>query len=335
MRRILSLLLCAALLCAALASCGKDGSTKEESESALAICGYKVPYEMLRYAAINALRDKKAAGLTVPEGFFDTDEGKKLNTELLDEALAALCITYGVFGMARDRGIDPNGEAIGELVEAKLLEKTAGYASDKERDEALAESGMNLSVLRTLVRYEAVYNEIYDDMKEKGDIVTDSAALDAIFKSDEFIAVKVLCFSTERHTIEECRALAATAAGELARGADFDEYVDAHGEMLDMFKNRDGLYVCRGIWREELENAAFALAVGEMSEPIESPDGVRIMLRCEKSDEYIAGHSDTLTDTYEEGVFRRAVEAAVDKATDSAELPEGFYDRSVFDMKVG
>ena len=325
----------AALLASALSSCGKDKSTKEESETALTVCGYDVPYEMLRYTALNALRDKKAAGLSIPEGFIESDEGKKLNRELLDEALAALCITYGIFGMAKDRGIDPFGEAIGELVEAKLMEKTAAYASDEERNAALAEAGMNLSVLRTLVRYEAVYNEVFDDMKQKGDIATDKAELEGIFKSDDFIAVKVLCFSTERHTIEECRSLADTAAAELEGGADFDEYVDAHGEMLDMFKNRDGLYVCRGVWREEIENAAFALAVGEMSEPVESPDGVRLLLRCEKSDDYIAEHFDSLADTYEEGVFRRAVEAAVDTATASVELTEGFYDRNVFEMKVG
>ena len=334
MKRILSFLICAAALLA-LCACSGDGSTKEERETALTICGYDVPYEMLRYAALNALKDKKDAGLTVPEGYIGTEEGKEMNRELLDEALAALCITYGAFGMARDRGIDPFGDAIGELVEANLQEKVAAYSSEEELKSALAESGMNKSVLRTLLRYEAVYTEVFDDMKGKGDIATDRAELEKIFAGEDFIAVKVLCFSTERHTIEECRSLAEDAKAALAGGADFDEYVDGHGEMLEMFKNRDGLYVCRGIWRSEIEDAAFALGIGETSEPVESPDGVRILLRCEKTDEYLENNFDTLKDTYEEGVFRRAVEDAVDKATASVSLPEGFYDRSVFDMKVG
>lgn len=335
MKKTLSFILCVSLIAAALCACSGDKSTKEERETALTVCGYDVPYEMLRYAALNALNDQKSAGLSVPEGYIGTEEGKEKNRELLDEALAALCITYGVFGMAKDRGIDPFGDAMNDLVEANMQEKVAAYTSDEELTAALAKSGMNRSVLRTLLRYEAVYTEIFDDMKEKGDIATAKDELQKIFEGDDFIAVKVLCFSTERHTIEECRALAAGAVEALDAGADFDEYVDEHGEMLEMFKNRDGLYVCRGVWRKELEDAAFALSTGERSEPIESPDGVRIMLRAEKSAEYIEENFDSLTDTYEEGVFRRAVEAAVDKASASVSVPGDFYDRSVFDMKVG
>lgn len=334
MNKILSVFLCAAIILS-FAACSKLGSTREEKATALTVCGFDVPYEMLRYAALNALNDKKTAGLVLTEGFEETEEGKKLNRELLDEALAALCITYGVFGMGSERGIDPFGDAIDALVEANLAEKTAAYESESELKKALADAGMNLSVLRELIRYEAVYNEIFDDMKEKGEILTDEEDLLAVFESDAFIAVKVLCFSTERHSIEECRALAEKAGKELKDGADFDEYVDAHGEMLEMFKNRDGLYVCKGIWQKALEDAAFALDIGDISDPVETSDGVRIMTRCEKSDEYIEKNTGSLTDTYEEGVFRRAIEEAVDKATASAVVPEDFYDRSVFEMKVG
>ena len=336
MKRILSFILCAAILSTALSACSGDGSTREERATALTICGFDVPYEMLRYTAINALRDRRDAGLVVPEGFIDTEEGKKINRELLDDALAALCITYGVFGLAKERGIDPFGDSIDDLVEVRFEEKTAAYTSDEELTDALAASGMNRSVLRTLVRYETVYTELFEDLKAKGDIETNKAELEKIFASDDFICVKVLRFSTERHTIEECRALAEKAVEDLhGDTADFDEYVDDHGEMVDMFKNRDGLYVCRGIWHEELEDAAFALSPGEISAPVEFSGGVDIMLRCEKSDEYLREHFTDLVGVYEEGTFRRAIEGAVDSAANSAELPGNFYDRSVFDMKVG
>ena len=334
MRKILAVALCAIMLAALLGSCGANlESTAEEKATALRIAGFDVPYEMLRYAAMNELSDYRAKNTSaVIEG---NDALANLNRELLDGAVDALCVTYGCLALAKERGIDPYGdEAIGALVDSSLLEKSAAYASDSEFKKSLAESGMTKNVLRTLLLYEALYAEIYDDMLKKSDIVTDSDELRSIFAGDDFICVKVLCFSTERHTIDQCRELAAEAEAELKAGADFGEYVDSHGEMLEMFKNTDGLYVCRGIWREEIEDAAFALGVGEMSGPIESSDGVRILLRCEKSQKYLDDNFDSLRDTYKEGVFRVAMEKAVKAAADSVELPGGFYDRSVFAMKI-
>lgn len=327
MKRILSVLL-SMLTVLSLFSCTSLESTKEEKESALTICGMDVPYEMLRYAAMNALFDRQSVNSALTSS-------QDINRELLDEAVQALCATYGCFSFAKERGIDPFSEAIDSMVASTLDEKTAGYGSDRELKKALAESAMNREVLSTLIRYELVYSEIFEDMVKKGDIVTDKDKLSGIFAGDGFIRVKVLCFSTQRHTIEECRALAAEAEKALKAGADFGEYTDEHGEMLEMFKNTDGIYICRGIWREEVENAAFALGVGEMSAPIESPDGVRILLREEKSADYLEANFDSLTDTYEEGVFRIAMEDAVERAASDVVLPDGFYERSVFDMKVG
>lgn len=328
MKKILSVLLAAALAFA-LVSCTSLESTESEKEIALSICGIDVPYEMLRYTAMNALSHSK---ISLAES---DSSGGDLNKKLLDEAVQALCVTYSCFVFAKDRGLDPFSEVVDSIVSNTLDEKTAEYDSDRELKKALAEAGMNREVLRTLLRYEVVYNEIFEDMIKKGDIVTDQDTLRDIFESDEFIRVKVLCFSTQRHSIEECRELAATAEEALRDGASFDDYVDAHGEMLEMFKNTDGLYICRGIWHEEVENAAFALAAGGMSAPIESSDGVRILLREEKSSDYLEAHFDTLRDTYEEGTFRIAMEKAVEKAKAGVVLPDGFYDRSVFDMKVG
>ena len=333
MKKLLAFVLAAILLTSVLSSCTSLESTKEEAATALRISGFDVPYEMLRYTAMNALADRRKSDF--PDGIStETDEGKELNREILDEAVDALCVTYGCFALARDRGIDPFGEAIGALADSTLKSKAAAYSSDSEFKEALAASGMNRSVLRVLILYETVYAEVFEDMIKKGDVVTDKDELRSIFESDEFASVKVLYFSTERHSIDECRALAENAASALAAGADFDEYVNEHGEMLEMFKNTDGLYVCHGIWKEELENAAFALAIGEISPPIETEDGVRILMRCGKTEKYIDENFDSLRETYEEGVFGSAMENAVKAASEKVELPDDFYDRSVFDMKM-
>ena len=331
MKRLLALALAAILF--TFCSCGTSlESTAEEKATALRIAGFDVSYEMLRYAAMNALSDYR---LKHYDAVIDGNDGlEKLNRELLDDAVDALCTTYGCLALARERGIDPFDETIAAIVDSTLLEKEAGYSSDGDFKASLTKSGMTKNVLRTLLLYEALYVEIYDDMLKKGDIISDDEALRDLFAGDDFICVKVLCFSTERHTIEECEELAAKAEEELDAGADFDKYVDRNGEMLEMFKNTDGLYVCRGIWREEIEDAAFALEIGERSEPVVSPDGVRILLRCEKSDEYLAENFESLKSTYKEGVFRLAMEKAVQSASEQVELPADFYKRSVFEMKI-
>ena len=126
-------------------------------------------------------------------------------------------------------------------------------------------------------------------MLNSGEIVTDREKLREIYFSDEFIRIKELMFSVQKHSARECRALADEAEEALRAGADFDSYVNKNGESLFMFKNSDGYYITRGIWDIALEDAAFSLGIGEISGENES----------------------TLFDTYREGVFRRKIEDAV------------------------
>lgn len=119
-KRILSTIL-AMLLVLSLFSCTSLESTKEETETALTICGMDVPYEMLRYAAMNTLFDRRSSGNTV-----GTDQD--INRELLDEAVRVLCVTYGCFNFAKERGIDPFSEAIDSMVASTLDEKTDATA---------------------------------------------------------------------------------------------------------------------------------------------------------------------------------------------------------------
>lgn len=337
MRRVTSIFLVFSLIICALGlfSCkdGSTGSTKEDTQTVLRINGIDVSYEMLRYAAMNVLNDRLSRGYSVPDG--TGDDVREQNAGILAEATDALCVTYGAFALAQKYGIDPFGESVTALAESKLAEKAAEYDGDEAFRDGLAASFMTRNVLLDLLRYEAVYSEIFEKMLSDGVIETNDDALRAIFDSDAFRRIKILCFSTERHTIAECRALADTAAADLEAGADFDEYVKSHGEMLSMFANPDGIYICRGIWEKPLEDTAFSLAIGEISEPIESADGVRILLREEKSAVYLKKNFDTLRETYEEGVFRIEMETAVDNARSHVEKTDKFNEISVFGMKMG
>ena len=75
-----------------------------------------------------------------------------------------------------------------------------------------------------------------------------------------------------------------------------------------MFSNKDGYYLCRGMWESVNEDAAFALKIGEISEIVESDAGYSIFLREEKDEEYINAHYDELCETYTRAQFSLLIE---------------------------
>lgn len=309
MKKLLSIALCAVIIFT-FVSCTKLESTDEEKTVVMQIGGFDVPYEMLRYAVMNAYDDHIASGgKELTAELSATDEGKALNDDIMSNAKESLRTVYAVFALGEKYGISRDSEAISALVDANLEAQRAGYESDKEYKKALEESHMTMAVARVTLEFDAIYTEVYEAMLAAGDIESDPDKLKEIFMSDEFVRVKELLFSTEKHSAEECRALGEKALAEITAGADFDEYVQKNGESLFMFSNDDGYYICRGIWDEALENAVFALGIGELSDVIVTDDGARLFLREEKSEAFIDKNLGDLTDTYTEGVFRRLVEA--------------------------
>ena len=243
--------------------------------------------------------------------FTPAGEGKALNESILAEADESIKSLYAVFALAKEYGIDIENEAIIESANAAVESQEASYESKRAYKKALEDEHMTKTVAHTVAVFDTVYSEIYEAMLNSGEIVTDRKKLREIYFSDEFIRIKELMFSVQKHSAGECRALADEAEEALRAGADFDSYVNKNGESLFMFKNSDGYYITRGIWDIALEDAAFSLGIGEISGVIEGGDGCRILMRAEKESSYIDENESTLFDTYREGVFRRKIEDAV------------------------
>lgn len=319
-------------LISSLSSCTSFDSTKEESAVVLKCAGYDVTYEMWRYAVLKTLDDKvNAHGYEITEEFISSRKGEELNLEVLSDAQEVIKSLYGVFSLAKEYGIDHESEVIKNATDLSLKEQKSKFSSDKEYKNALSDEHMTLSVSRTLAAFDVVYTELYDAMIASGDIESDSSKLRDIFDSSEFIRVKELFISYERHSHDEAEAIANRVLGELRGGADFDETVKKNGESLFMFGNTDGYYICRGIWDSELEDTAFSLSIGEISDVVRCKDGFRILQRLEKQTSYIEKKEKSLTETYTEGIFRRKIEEAV--ATSSFELNEVGMGYTAFSMR--
>ena len=239
MKRIISAVLCAVMILS-LAACTSFKSSKEESAVVMNCGGYSVTYETWRYFTLKALDERKEnAGLEITDEFIASDEGKALNESILAEADESIKSLYAVFALAKEYGIDIENEAIIESANAAVESQEASYESKRAYKKALEDEHMTKTVAHTVAVFDTVYSEIYEAMLNSGEIVTDREKLREIYFSDEFIRIKELMFSVQKHSAEECRALADEAEEDLRAGADFDSYVNKNGESLFMFKNSD------------------------------------------------------------------------------------------------
>lgn len=205
----ISAIIAAAAMIFTFTACTSLDSTKEEKEIVMTVGKYEVPFEMLRYTALNSLNAVVSSrGIELTDEFTASDEGKKLNEEILSSATEQLKTIYGIFELGETYGIDRLDDTFSSIVDMKMKEAEAQYESKKDFKEYLTSSYMTRDVMRVTNEFTEVYDEIYNRMIDSGEIVTDEDKLISIFESGEMIRIKELCFSTERHTIEECRSLA-------------------------------------------------------------------------------------------------------------------------------
>ncbi|MGB0865693.1 MAG: peptidylprolyl isomerase, partial [Granulosicoccaceae bacterium] len=117
----------------------------------------------------------------------------------------------------------------------------------------------------------------------------DDAAVEAEYDSrrDEFATPEQrdashilleLAEDADQSVVDETLAKAASLLEEVAGGADFAELAKEHSTDLGSAENGGSLgYFGKGAMVESFEQAAFSLAVGELSEPVRSQFGVHII----------------------------------------------------------
>ena len=283
----------------------------------MTVGGYDVSYELYRYLVMNYKAQYDASVWESPDSLAAANEEIEKNTE------QSLRDIFAVFSLAGDYGIDFDDEDLKSIADAAVDAEKDKYEKVSDYKDALAESYMNDSVYRFTELNKAFSDALYYAMENSGEIETDASKLRELFNSDSFIRVKQVLivgesarkaynntyFTTaETHTDSEALEIAEKVRALALSGENFDSLVKEYGESLYMFNNTDGYYICRGMWEEANENAAFSLNVGEISPVIESSAGYSVFMRCEKDSAYIDVNFDSLCSDYRKAVFGLALE---------------------------
>ena len=329
MKKLVKILcaLLAAALAAGLSSCAGISDAKNK-KVVMRLGSFDVTYDVYRFAV---LTEKESMKIRYGDGVFDGERTDALESELRERTLDYLRNFYAIPALAADYGIKRDDQAIKTLADEK---KSADVNSLGGKDaflEELNKNNMTENVYDVMAAFTVMSDETYAAMIREGDIDTDPARVREYLLSDNCVRILEVLISRERHSDGEARSIAeevrdAARSGEdPASGDGFYDLVMEYGENIDMFNNPDGYYMMRGVWNKDFEDAAFSLAAGEISDVVETPRGYSVLIRLEKSEEYIDRHIDALAEDYYDSVFALAKEK---KGAELKMETEKLYDKT-------
>lgn len=315
--KILAFILALVMMAAVLVSCGKNEKT------VMSLGGFDVPYHVYRYIVVNSRRDVETQ---CGEDVWSTDNADEAKTLLEENVKDALLNLYTVCSLGEDFSISWSDEVVSAQADLQYQSAVGEYENEREFKKALEEMAMTEDTFRFILSNSILNNEAYAAMIASDKKYTDKEHLQSVFDGDEFIRVKQILVGDAFSSKDEAKLeKAQDIKAKLDAGEDFDTLCREFNNDLYMFENDDGYYIMRGTRNFEFEEAAFALAVGEVSNIVETDVGYSIIKRYEKDAEYITENFDELSAEYYESVYSIMYEERYEKlAGELKELPDAY-----------
>lgn len=290
-----------------LTSCGaKDDNNIAEDECIIKIGEHKISYGLYRYFFLNYKDAYTKEELeTNPAAIY-----KKIEEECIESLIGM----YAVVDLCAEYGIKTDDKDIKEKVDATIASIKEQYISESDKNgeegykEQLKANHLTENIFRFVCAVDMCEESLFMKLTTDGKtIISDDDTVRASIERD-FIRILQVYINTEstKLTYDEAKTLAESVCKKAKEGVDFNTLVAENSNDYSMQK--DGYYMPRGWMSEEMDAAAFALEIGEVSDVVELSDGFHIIKRFEMEDEYIEGHFEELKERYQTCKFYQIVD---------------------------
>lgn len=305
-KKLLILITLAALL---LTACG--GGNEGIPEDAVAVVNGN-PISRTTYENTLALM-KMNYEMEMGPGFFDepdNEEGLTLLDTIKEQVLERLIFTEVVLQDAVEHGIELEEEEFNETMEMFM-----GFIEeDEDLKNFMAQNNISEDYFRQEMRNELLMMEYQEHYMSHLNI-TDEDAREYYDNNPEMFSTNQVAAS---HILVEDEALALDLKAQLDDGADFAELAVAHSTCPSSAQGGDLGYFGRGQMVPEFENAAFAMEVGDISDPVQTQFGWHIILLTDRIDE--AGDFESAKTVIINQLQQEELMAHIESLQESAEI---------------
>ncbi len=304
-----ALLMAILLLSLSIAGCSGKIKPVKGSKEDLAVVGscdgFDVLYEELRFVT---LYYKTALSNYYKDLDWDNAESaSKYKEELEKLVLENLLSNYAILSLCRECMIYIEDEEIQEAIQEQVDQTAKELGGKKQYFEYLKSYDITDHLFRFTLGVGVCENELYIAYtRNLGLIDTDNESVKQHINS-EFVRTKhIFIQNDEGEDVEKNRADAQMIRDKLASGENIDDYIGTKYNQ-DPYITADGYYFTAGEMKEEYENAAFALDIGDVSDVVEVENGFFVILRLALENEYIVNHFDALKEQYVYSVFSKFI----------------------------
>ena len=286
MKKIVWFFLCFCLVLPLMVSCGAkkeklgyllDGGAETHPGTVLTLQGKEISFEEFRYFYLK-LRDSHLE--SDPE-YFDSEEKESL---LKEEALKLLLNKRAAECWIEEEGVSLSSEEKDQIDE-DTDHAVEIYGGSESFLAMIHDSYMSLDYYNEMMTFTALRTKLMDHLYgEGGKMAWDDERFYDYYR-ENYLAVQVIKLAYRAGETAENypETLAEMAAIEerAKNGEDFWALIEECGEDDNMEAYPDGYYVTEGEAEEALYQAAKALGINEISEPVAGAGGLYLLRRVE------------------------------------------------------
>ncbi len=310
-----------------LTACSKNAASRKRGDGTvvMTVGDYDVANDLYNYFYNGFMTQYGASS----EETKTEDEMHLLEESSREDALSSLKKFFAVHTLCEKYGIDRESADVVsavELAEEEFIVTNCEGSADALY-ESLSEQGITYEVFMMLMEHGVLENKLYDELIYQN--VIDVEALVGTSEAPDFkdniVRVKHVLIKYDAtykniiyDTTPEIEAALDTATNVYTmavNGTDFDSLVKEYGEDMTMFANKIGTYVFMGNQDKAYEEAAFALAEGEISMPVATSEGYVVIQRLPLDEDYIKTNFSSLVNSCTEGQFNILIEQTAEELT--------------------